>query len=37
MAYSLGFKEIGSHIDEEDGLELYLERRLTYWPEEWID
>jgi len=35
MTHSMGFREIGSHIDEEDGLELYFERRLTHWPEEW--
>jgi RimJ/RimL family protein N-acetyltransferase len=28
MANSMGFREIGSHIDEEDGLELYFELRL---------
>ncbi|WP_163337304.1 GNAT family N-acetyltransferase [Desulfopila sp. IMCC35008] len=36
LAHSMGFKEIGSHIDEEDGLELYFERRLDHWPKEWI-
>lgn len=35
MAHSMGFREIGSHIDEEDGLELYFERRLSHWPKEW--
>jgi RimJ/RimL family protein N-acetyltransferase len=35
MARSMGFTEIGSHIDEQDGLELYFERRLTRWPDEW--
>ncbi|MBU4361072.1 GNAT family N-acetyltransferase [bacterium] len=35
MAHSMEFREIGSHIDEEDGLELYFERRLAHWPEEW--
>ena len=35
MALSMGFREIGSHIDEEDGLELYFERRLGSWPSEW--
>jgi len=35
MAGSMGFREIGSHIDEEDGLELILERRLDRWPDEW--
>ncbi len=35
MARSMGFRETGSHIDEEDGLELYFERRLACWPGEW--
>lgn len=35
MAHSMGFSKIGSHIDEEDGLELYFERRLVHWPDEW--
>ena len=35
MARSLGFSEIGSHIDDEDGLELYFQRRIGRWPEEW--
>lgn len=35
MAHSMGFRKIGSHIDEEDGLELYFERRLVSWPDEW--
>jgi RimJ/RimL family protein N-acetyltransferase len=35
MARSMGFREIGSHIDEENGLELYFERRLERWPDEW--
>lgn len=35
MARSMGFREIGSHIDDEDGLELYFERRLRHWPDEW--
>jgi len=35
MAHSMGFREISSHIDEEDGLELILERRLDHWPDEW--
>jgi hypothetical protein len=26
---------VGSHIDEEDGLELIFERRLDRWPDEW--
>jgi RimJ/RimL family protein N-acetyltransferase len=35
MARSMGFREVGSHIDEEDGLELILERRLDRWPDDW--
>jgi len=35
MARSMGFSEVGSHIDNEDGLELYFERRLDRWPDEW--
>jgi len=35
MARSMGFREIGSHMDAEDGLELYFERRLERWPSEW--
>ncbi len=35
LAHSMGFGEIGSHMDEEDGLELYFERRLDRWPDEW--
>jgi ribosomal-protein-alanine N-acetyltransferase len=35
MAHSLGFAQIGSHVDPEDGLELYLARRLERWPDEW--
>ena len=35
MALSMGFREVGSHIDEEDGLELIFERRLDRWPQEW--
>ncbi len=35
MAHSMGFREISSHIDEEDGLELIFERRLDRWPDEW--
>lgn len=34
-AYTMGFREIGSHIDEEGGTELYFERRLNHWPNEW--
>jgi RimJ/RimL family protein N-acetyltransferase len=32
MAHSMGFRQIGSHMDEEDGLELYFERRIGRWP-----
>jgi RimJ/RimL family protein N-acetyltransferase len=35
LAHSLGFNEIGSHIDEADGIELYFERRFKRWPVEW--
>ncbi len=35
LAHSMGFGEIGSHMDQEDGLELYFERRLDRWPYEW--
>ena len=35
LARSMGFRETGSHIDEEDGLELYFARRLRCWPAEW--
>ena len=35
LARSLGFREVGAHIDAEDGLELYLTRRLDRWPDEW--
>ncbi len=35
MARSMGFTETGSHIDDEDGLELYFVRRLECWPGEW--
>ncbi len=35
MARSMGFQEIGSHLDDEDGLELYFARRFTQWPYEW--
>ncbi|MCY3771997.1 MAG: GNAT family N-acetyltransferase, partial [Gemmatimonadetes bacterium] len=35
MARSMGFMEIGSHVDEVGGLELYFERRLVSWPDEW--
>ena len=35
LAHSMGFREVGSHVDEEDGIELYFVRRLDCWPEEW--
>ena len=35
MARSMGFIEIGSHIDEEDGREVYFARRFDRWPDEW--
>lgn len=35
LAHSMGFREIGSRIDAEDGLELVFERRLDRWPDEW--
>lgn len=35
MGRSLGFQQIGSHVDPRDGLELYLERRITAWPDDW--
>jgi len=35
IAESLGFTAIGSHIDEEDGLELEFLRRFDAWPAEW--
>ena len=35
LARSLGFREVGAHIDAEDGLELYFARHLDRWPDEW--
>jgi RimJ/RimL family protein N-acetyltransferase len=35
LARSMGFTEVGSHVDEEDGIELYFRRRLDRWPDEW--
>lgn len=35
MAKSLGFSPVGSHIDEEDGLEVEFVRRIDTWPEDW--
>jgi RimJ/RimL family protein N-acetyltransferase len=36
MARSLGFAACGSHIDEEDGLEIEYVRRFEQWPPEWV-
>lgn len=36
MAQSLGFATCGSHIDEEDGLEIEYVRRFEQWPAEWL-
>jgi RimJ/RimL family protein N-acetyltransferase len=35
MAESLGFTRCGSHIDDEDGLEIEYVRRIETWPAEW--
>lgn len=35
MASAMGFRECGSRIDEEDGIELTFLRRLDGWPAEW--
>ena len=35
MAISMGFQEVGSIVDEEDGTELYFLRRLDGWPPDW--
>jgi [ribosomal protein S5]-alanine N-acetyltransferase len=35
MAQSLGFAKCGSHIDDEDGLEIEYVRRFELWPPEW--
>jgi RimJ/RimL family protein N-acetyltransferase len=37
MAHSMGLREVGSHIDAEDGLELYFERRLDLRPTSFWD
>ncbi len=37
LASSLRTEEIGSHIDDEDGLELYFQRRFKSWPVEWTE
>jgi [ribosomal protein S5]-alanine N-acetyltransferase len=36
MAESLGFVTCGSHMDDEDGLEIQYLRRLETWPAEWF-
>ena len=36
MAQSLGFATCGSHIDDEDGLEIEYVRRFELWPPEWL-
>jgi [ribosomal protein S5]-alanine N-acetyltransferase len=36
MALSLGFAACGSHIDDEDGLEIEYLRRFERWPPEWL-
>jgi RimJ/RimL family protein N-acetyltransferase len=36
MAQSLGFATCGSHIDDEDGLEIEYLRRFERWPPEWL-
>ncbi len=36
MAESLGFAACGSHIDDEDGLEIEYVRRFELWPPEWL-
>jgi [ribosomal protein S5]-alanine N-acetyltransferase len=35
MAEALGFVRCGSHIDEEDGLEIIFVRRFEKWPGDW--
>jgi ribosomal-protein-alanine N-acetyltransferase len=35
MAESLGFARCGSHVDDEDGLEIEFVRRIDSWPNEW--
>lgn len=35
MARALGFTECGSQMDDVDGLELILVRKLSVWPPEW--
>ncbi len=35
LARSLGYEEIGSTVDEEDGLELCFHRHLEHWPPGW--
>jgi ribosomal-protein-alanine N-acetyltransferase len=35
MACALGFIQCGSHIDDEDGLEIEYLRRFDEWPADW--
>lgn len=36
LVHSMGFSDTGLHIDKGDrGIELYFERRLDHWPDEW--
>lgn len=35
LATSMGFEACGSHIDEEDGLEIIFRRVFDAWPGEW--
>lgn len=35
MANTLGFTPCGSHIDDEDGLEIEFIRRFDEWPPDW--
>ena len=35
MAHALGFTQCGSHIDDEDGLEIEYVRRFDEWPADW--
>lgn len=36
MAQRLGFATCGSHMDDEDGLEIEYLRRFDRWPAEWL-
>ena len=35
MAGSLGFAACGSHVDDEDGVEIEFVRRFETWPADW--